>query len=253
MRFEEGLVSVVMPAFNAEATIAESIQSVMAQTYPKWELLVVDDGSTDSTAAVARGYCQQDSRIRLFSKENGGSASARNRGISEAAGQYIALLDSDDLWEPCFIDEQLRFMKEKGALCVYSSYKRIDKDSKECLRPLACKPRVTHKDMLTRNYIGCLTGLYDCSAKGKVYLHEELKFREDYAYWLDVVKLAGAAYGNPKVLASYRVAQNSKTGKKKNLVKIQFLFYKKHLKLSLASSLINTLRWGLAGIINFSR
>lgn len=108
--------------------------------------------------------------------------------------------------------------------------------------------------MLVRNYIGCLTGLYDCSKNGKIYLHEELKsIRDDYAYWLDVVKVSGIAYGNQKVLPRYRVLQNSTTRKKKKLIKAQYKFYRNYLKQNPFVSVFNTLRWGIAGLINFSK
>ena len=251
---KDGLVSIITPCYNGSRYVAETIESVLAQTYQSWEMLVVDDGSKDNSAAIIQSYVEKDSRIRLIQQPNGGSANARNHGIREAQGQYIALLDADDLWKPEFLAEQISFMKEKGTLCVYSSYDRIDENSKECLSPLVCKKSVTYKDMLVRNYVGCLTGLYDCSKNGKIYLHEELKsIRDDYAYWLDVVKASGTAYGNQKSLAKYRVLQNSTTGKKKKLIKAQYKFYRNYLKLNPLVSFANTVRWGIAGLINFSK
>ena len=250
----ENLVSIVTPCYNGSRYVAETIESVLAQTYEKWEMLIVDDGSKDNSAEIIRKYAEKDDRIRLIQQPNGGSANARNHGIREANGQYIALLDADDLWKPEFLKEQIDFMKEKNTLCVYSSYERIGETSEEILSPLRCKPCVTYKDMLVRNYVGCLTGLYDCSRHGKIYLHEELKsIRDDYAYWLDVVKVSGVAYGNQKVLARYRVLKNSTTGKKKKLVKAQYKFYRNYLKLNPLVSFANTIRWGVAGLINFSK
>lgn len=250
----EGLVSVITPCYNGARYIAETMDSVLAQTYADWEMIVVDDGSEDSSAEIVHQYAERDGRIRLIRQENGGSASARNHGIREAEGQYIALLDADDLWKEEFLEEQISFMKEKGALCVFSSYERIDGDSREFLSPLICRESVTYKDMLVRNYIGCLTGLYDCSRHGKIYLHEELRsIRDDYAYWLDVVRASGTAYGNRKVLARYRVLQGSTTGKKRRLIKAQYGFYRSYLGQSPVTALANTVRWGIAGLINFSK
>lgn len=249
-----GLVSIITPCYNGNRFISETIDSVLSQTYSNWEMLVVDDGSTDNSAEIVESYSKKDGRIRLIRQANGGSANARNHGIREAHGQYIALLDSDDLWKPGFLSAQIAFMKEKNARCVYSSYERIDEDSKECLSPLICKKKVCYEDMLVRNYIGCLTGLYDCSVSGKIMLHEELKsLRDDYAYWLDVVKVCGIAYGNQNILASYRVLQNSTTGKKKKLIKAQYNFYRQYLKLSPFVSLFHTIQWGIAGLIHFSK
>ena len=251
---KEGLVSIITPCYNGSRYVAETIESVLAQTYENWEMLIIDDGSKDNSAEIIEKYAEKDKRIRLIQQPNGGSANARNHGIREAQGQYIALLDADDLWKTDFLAEQISFMKVKNTLCVYSSYDRIDENSKEMLSPLCCKPSVSYKDMLVRNYIGCLTGLYDCSRHGKIYLHEELKsIRDDYAYWLDVVKASGVAYGNQKVLAKYRVLSNSTTGKKKKLIMAQYKFYRNYLKLNPCTSLFNTIRWGIAGLINFSK
>lgn len=250
----QDLVSIITPCYNGSKYVAQTIESVLAQTYQNWEMLIVDDGSKDNSAEIISSYAAKDSRIYLIQQPNGGSANARNHGIREAKGQYIALLDADDLWKPEFLAEQISFMKEKQTLCVYSSYERIDENSNECLSPLICRPSVTYKNMLVRNYVGCLTGLYDCSKNGKIYLHEELKsIRDDYAYWLDVVKISGTAYGNQKVLARYRVLQNSTTGKKKKLIKAQYKFYRNYLKLNPIVSVVNTLRWGIAGLINFTK
>lgn len=203
---KEGLVSIITPVYNGEKYISETIESVIKQTYLDWEMIVVDDGSKDGSAAIVRRYAEKESRITLLQQPNGGSASARNNGIRYANGQYIALLDSDDLWDPDFLKSQLVLMKEKNTICVHGSYKRINENSEEILKAWKAKKEVTYKQMQMTNHIACLTGLYDTSKFGKIYLKEELRsIRDDYAYWLDVVKLAGVSYGNQDVLASYRV------------------------------------------------
>ena len=245
----KGMVSVIMPCYNSEKYIRESIESVQRQTYKNWELIVIDDGSKDSSATIVRAFVEKDSRIKLLKQKNAGSASARNNGIREAEGQYIALLDSDDIWFEDFLKEQIEFMNEKGALCVSCSYKRIDEYSKEILHPICAKEKITYRDMMIMNYIGCLSGLYDTSQYGKIYLHEELKsIRDDYAYWIDIVKLVGNVYGNPKVLCAYRVLSTSTTGNKRKLIKKQYVFYRKYLKLNVFKSMANVVRWGVAGI-----
>lgn len=250
----QDLVSIITPCYNGARFLGETIESVLAQTYPNWEMIIVDDGSIDNSAEIARNYMGKDNRIKLIQQANGGSAAARNNGIKNANGRYIALLDSDDLWEPEFLDSQLNFMNEKKALCVYSSYKRINEKSEEILHPLKCKDLVTYNQMTVTNYIGCLTGLYDSSKYGKVYLHKELNsIRDDYAYWLDIVKIAGVAYGNPKILARYRIMQTSTTGRKGKLIKIQYTFYRTYLKFGIIHSLWNTARWAFRGILNFSK
>ena len=244
-----GLVSIITPCYNGEKYIAQTIDSVIAQTYKEWEMIIVDDGSKDGSADLVRKYMESEPRIKFIQQANAGSAAARNNGIRNCEGQYIALLDADDLWEPEFLDEQIKFMKEKNATCVYCSYKCIDEDSNEILSPVICKEEITTKDMMITNYIGCLSGLYDSSKHGKVYLREELKsMRDDYAYWLDIVKLDDKAYGNQKILARYRVLANSTTGNKKKLIGKQYKFYREYLKLGVVKSTINLVRWGLMGL-----
>lgn len=251
---KSGLVSIITPVYNGEKYIKETIDSVLNQTYPDWEMIIVDDGSKDKSAQIAQEFADKDKRITLIQQPNGGSAAARNNGIRRANGQYIALLDADDLWEPEFLESQLSLMKEKKALVVHASYKRINEESKECLRPYKAKKVVTFKQMQMTNHIACLTGLYDTSAYGKVYLREELKsLRDDYAYWLDIVKMAGKSYGNQKVLASYRVMASSTTGKKKKLIRTQFNFYYRYQKLGLLRSSLYTIYWGILGFLKFMR
>lgn len=245
------LVSIITPCYNGAKYISETIDSVLCQTYTDWEMIIINDGSKDNSAEVISTYVERDSRIKLINQKNGGSANARNHGIRVANGRYIALLDADDMWENNFLEEQLRFMKEKNALCVYSSYKRIDENSKEILKPVICKKQVTYKQMLITDFIGCLTGLYDTSVYGKVYLKEELKsLLDDYAYWLDIIEKTKVAYGNQKILARYRVMSSSVTGNKKKMIKAHYRFYRDYLKLGVSRSIYNTIYWGIRGLFN---
>lgn len=248
----EGLVSIITPCYNGGKYISETIESVMAQSYKNWEMLIVDDGSKDNSADIVNSYSVKDQRIKLIQQENRGSAAARNNGIRQASGQYIALLDADDLWMPKFLEKQIAYMKKKKTVCVSCAYGRINEKSEDILSPVYPKEVITVKDMMIMNRIGCLSGLYDASKHGKVYLREELKsIRDDYAYWLDIVKLEGKAYGNREVLAKYRVLGNSTTGNKKKLIKKQYYFYRDYLKLGRVNSIANVLRWGWAGIVKF--
>lgn len=246
-----GLVSIIMPCYNGEKFIKETIESVLAQTYTSWELLIIDDGSKDSSVDIIKNY-QQDKRIKLIQQANAGSAAARNNGIRNAKGQYIALLDSDDIWFPNFLQEQVSFIKNKNTVCVYSAYTRIDEDSNEILGPVKVKKHISLKDMMAVDQIGCLTGLYDREKYGKIYLHEELKsLFDDYAYWIDIVKLEDSAYGNPKVLAKYRVRENSMTSNKKKLIIKHYNFYRNYLKEGRIQSYISVLQWGIQGFIKY--
>lgn len=251
---QQELVSVITPCYNGANYIAETIESVLSQTYQKWEMIIVDDGSKDASADIIKYFVQKDSRIILVQQENAGSAAARNHGIRRAKGQYIALLDADDLWLPEFLEKQISFLKKKQAICVSCAYGRINEKSEDILSPVKPKELITVRNMMVMNRIGCLSGLYDSSKYGKIYLHEELKsIRDDYAYWLDIVKLAGNAYGNPEVLAKYRVLEGSTTGNKKKLIQKQYEFYRKYLGFGMIHSSFNVIRWGIAGLIKFSR
>ena len=250
---QDRLVSVITCCYNMEAYIGETIRSVQAQTYPDWEMIVVDDGSTDGSAAAVQALAENEPRIRLIRQENRGSAAARNVGIRAARGRYIALLDADDLWHPDFLEKQLSFMADRQAVCVFASYRRIDEQSRDCLKPVICRPAITVRDMRVMNHIGCLTGLYDTKPHGKVYLKEELNsIRDDYAYWYDIVSAAGSAYGNREPLAAYRVTRGSTTGNKRRLIPKQYRFYREYLHESAPQALINTIRWGLSGLRKFS-
>lgn len=250
---ESGLVSIITPCYNGSKYISETIESVIAQTYPNWEMIVIDDGSKDNSADIVRAYTQKDKRITLVQQANAGSASARNNGIRRSNGQYIALLDADDLWDADFLKHQVTYMKEHDAVCVFCSYRRIDENSKEILRPTMAKEVISTKDMKVMNHIGCLTGLYDSKRHGKIYLREELKsIRDDYAYWYEIVALEDKAYGNPEILAGYRVLSNSTTGNKKKLIKKQYQFYRGYLKENPIVAVVNVIRWGIAGLKKFS-
>ena len=120
-----GMVSIVMPCYNGEDFIKETIDSVLKQTYTNWELLVIDDGSKDDSPSIVNKYASDDSRIKLIKQQNAGSAVARNNGIRHSKGQFLALLDSDDIWLPGFLESQIRFIRQKGAVCVCSSYPKL--------------------------------------------------------------------------------------------------------------------------------
>lgn len=247
----DGLVSIITPCYNMAKYIAETIDSVIAQTYQHWEMIVVDDGSTDSLDAVMAPYLAAEPRIALLHRTNAGSAAARNTGLRHARGQYIALLDADDLWHPDFLEKQLAFMEERNAACVCCSYGHIDAQSRAVGRPTGAKSAITVKDMQVMNYVACLTGLYDTEKCGRLYLDETLKIRDDYAYWYEVIKRAGKACGNPEILADYRVYPGSSTGKKIRLIPKQYRFYRDYLHLNPLRSAMNILRWGAAGLVKF--
>ena len=181
------LVSVLMPCFNSEKFIDESIQSVIHQTYANWELLICDDGSDDNSKSIIESYQNVDSRIRLIPNHySKGASGARNSCLDVAKGRYIAFLDSDDIWLPKKLDKQLIFMKEKKSLFSYSYYQTMNEEGETA--GIYKSPRLVGLEkMLLSNFIGCLTAVYDSQILGKFYQPEIMK-RNDYALWLTMFK-----------------------------------------------------------------
>ncbi|MBO9473666.1 glycosyltransferase family 2 protein [Shimia sp. R10_1] len=202
------MVSILMPAFNASNSISGSIKSVIAQSYSNWELLIVDDGSTDGTCRIATGMAEFDSRIHVFKLwENQGASYARNFGLNHAKGRYIAFLDADDFWHPNKLSQQINYMKEKDAALCFSAYTRID-DQDRRLENVRVPSRISYHDLLKRNVIGCLTVVYDTTTIGKVPM-PPFKRQQDYALWLSIIRRAGSAFGLDEDLAIYRVGKKT--------------------------------------------
>ena len=246
------LVSIIMPCYNCARYILESVHAVQAQSYKNWELLTIDDGSTDDTTEIIRALSEEDPRIKYYSIQHKGSAAARNTAISIAQGRYIALLDADDIWAPQFLEKQIALLNKRNAVCVCSAYGFIDENSDRIDRYAHCRDRISLCDMMVMNRVGCLTGLYDCSRYGKIYLDESLgSLRDDYAYYINAAKMEGVIYGNPEVLAWHRVRSGSTTRGKLKLIPIQYRFYREYLKLGRCRSMRNLAIWGTQGLKKF--
>ncbi len=251
---EQKLVSIITPLYNGERFLSQTIESVLNQTYPCWEMLIVNDGSTDNSEQIANSYAQKDNRIKVYSQENAGSAAARNNGIRRASGRYIALLDADDLWEADFLEKQLRLLQDKDCQLVYSAYKRIDENNKEILQPFVPPVCIDYKQLLKTCYIAPVTALYDTGKYGKVYLNEDFKsLRDDYVYWLEIVKKCGKAYGNQELLSSYRIVGNSVSRSKRKVIVPQYKVYRKVVGLNVVASLYYLCQWAVRGVIKYSK
>lgn len=251
---EKGLVSVITPMYNGARFVSDTIESVLKQTYPHWEMYVIDDGSQDNGPDIVRQYTSRDPRIKLLKQENAGSAAARNNGIRRASGQYISLLDADDTWNEDFLEKQLQLMSEKNGLLVYSSHTRIDELSEECLKPYIVPEKVSYKDLLKNCYISCLTGVYDASVYGKVYLHEDMRsLRDDYVYWLEIIKKVQVAYGNKDVLANYRILASSASRNKERVIIPQFKVLYQIEKLGLLRSLYYLGCWAVISYFKYKK
>ena len=210
------LVSIIMPSYNTAKYIEESIKSVLVQTYTNWELIIVDDCSTDNTDEIVQPFLLDD-RIKYFKNEkNGGAAVSRNKALREAKGKWVTFLDSDDLWLPEKLERQIAFMKATDYKFSYTDYEKIDEDA-EPLNILVSGPKkVTKKGMYRYCWVGCLTVMYDAEQIGLVQI-KDIKKNNDYAMWLQVSKQT-SCYLLPENLAKYRVRKKSishdKLGKK---------------------------------------
>ena len=192
-----------MPSYNCGEFVEDTIRSVQAQTYQNWEIIFLDDCSTDDTMSIVKKLREEDSRIRLFqNKINSGAAVSRNKALREAKGRWIAFLDSDDLWEPTKLEKQVRFMEKNGYKFSYTCYQEMDADGKRTGVEVSGPKHVTKAGMYAFCWPGCLTVMYDALAVGLIQI-EDIKKNNDYAMWLKVCKKADC-YLLPEVLAKYR-------------------------------------------------
>ena len=210
----EGLVSIIMPSYNAARFIGESINSVLLQTYSNWELLIVDDCSKDNSVEVVRKFANIDKRVVLFSLEkNVGAAAARNVAIEHAQGQYIAFLDSDDVWDEYKLEKQLAFMKQYSYAFTFSNYYVMEENGKKTENIVKVPSSLSYHQYLRNTIIGCLTVIIDRQQTGDFKM-PLIKSSHDMALWLLIMKRGFKAYGLKDVLAGYRLVSTSNTAKK---------------------------------------
>lgn len=254
---KKDLVSIITPMYKGAAFVGETIQSVLAQSYTNWEMIIVDDCSPDEGAGIAEvNKYTSDPRIRLIaSKENRGSSGARNIALKEATGRYIAFLDSDDIWHPEFLKKQLDFMNDSDAPLVFSSYRRIDENTKEeLLTPFIVPEKVTYKSLLKTCPIFPSTAIYDTSKTPKIYFDEKLgSMRDDYVYWLKMFKSIRSGYGNKDILVDYRMRKSSVTGNKKKVIKPQWNVLYKVEKIGLIPSLYYLTCWAWISFLKYRK
>lgn len=241
------LVSIIMPSYNTAKFISETITSVLAQTYTNWELIIVDDCSTDDTDAVIRPYLADD-RIRYIKNEkNSGAAVSRNRALREAKGKWIAFLDSDDLWLPEKLEKQIAFMEKNNCRFSYTNYIEIDENSVPNGRSVTGPKKITRHGMYNYCWMGCLTVMYDVETVGLVQI-ADIKKNNDYAMWLKVCEKADC-YLLDEVLAKYRKRSGSisRHGYTK-LIKWHYKLYREAEKKNSIVSAALTIRnlfWGV--------
>jgi teichuronic acid biosynthesis glycosyltransferase TuaG len=227
------LVSVVTAAYNAEKFILQTIQSVLNQTYDNWEMLIVDDVSTDQTREIVTAEAEKDNRIKLICLENNsGAALARNHAIREAKGRYIAFLDSDDIWLPSKLEKQVYFMLEKDIAFSFTGYGIINEGGIETNKVINVPKVITYDGLLKNTIIGCLTVMLDQSIIGEIQM-TNIRTRQDFALWLNILKRGYKAYGIQEELAKYRLVEGSISSNKLKAARRNWMVYREIEKLSL--------------------
>ena len=244
------MVSIIMPAHDTAEYIRAAIESVIDQTYSNWELLIVDDASTDDTVKLVERYVRSDSRVRLFRfSENKGPAAARNLAIQKAEGDLIAFLDGDDYYYRDFLERIVGFMDTTGAAVAYASYDRV-RDNGRPMRPFRVPPEVTYEQILYSCPISCLTGVYNARKCGKVFM--DSIGREDYSLWLKLLRdKVGVAYGIEEPLAMYRLRRNSNSRNKIRMAVEQWKVYRDYLSFSLPRTLRTFVVYVIRGILKY--
>ena len=243
------LVTVITPMYNSGKYIEETLNSVISQTYENWELFIIDDGSSDNCVELVSDFKKNDDRIKLIiNEENQGAAISRNIGIREANGRYIAFLDSDDLWVPTKLEEQINFMSKNQLALSYSSYEKIDEFGNHIKNINVVYTQTTYHNLLKSNYIGCLTAMIDLKMmeQKKIYM-PNIKTRHDHGLWLDIVRRGFNVSGNPKVLAKYRYRKGSISFSKFKSGYYQWKLYRDVEKINLLSSIYYMVCWAWYG------
>lgn len=213
------IVSIITPNYNCSRFIAETIESVIAQTYTNWEMIIVDDCSSDGSYEIALEYEKQDSRIKVLKNvKNSGAAVSRNKAIEVSQGEYLAFLDSDDLWMPEKLEKQLKFMQENNCDFSFTEYEHIDENGDTLNLVVKVTKKLSYNKMLMHCWPGCLTVMYKQNKADKIY-SEDIKKNNDHALFLRVLKKCTNARGIFCVMAKYRIRQGSISRKKFDIIK----------------------------------
>jgi glycosyltransferase involved in cell wall biosynthesis len=242
------LVSIITPSYSSEEYIASTIDSVLAQSFFDWEMIVVDDCSPDNSNQLVEGYIAKDSRIKLIRLvENAGAAVARNTGIQAAQGRFIAFLDSDDRWLPEKLEKQLTFMRKYNIAFSYTAYEKLDSHG-AVIAKVNIPSKVSYRDLLKVCSIGCLTAMYDTEKLGKLYM-PLIRKRQDLGLWLRILKDIPYAYGVDEVLAQYQLRPDSISSNKFNAASYTWRLYRDVEKLSMPSAAYYFSHYAFNGVL----
>lgn len=247
------LVSVIMPAYNAEEFIEEAISSVLAQSESDLELIVIDDCSSDDTRKIIKEFAERDGRVRLVVNEhNMGVAKTRNRGLDLFRGDYVALLDSDDYWEPNMLEKMITCARETGADITYCSYAIVDEQGRKLCNDFLVPAATSFRESIVRSVITCSTVLLTARLAKNNRFPTNM-YHEDIALWFQILRDGGKARGVPEVLAAYRQRANSRASNKLTCAVRRWPIYRKHLKLPAVQCVWLMIRYAYYGVLKFRR
>ena len=247
---DDQLVSIITPAYKAEKIIAETIRSVQAQSYPHWEMLVVEDGSPDGTADVVAGFASSDDRVHLIRQANAGPAMARQKALDQARGRYISFLDSDDLWLPGKLERQLAFMDRERASFTYTAYRRIQADGSGLGHLIEVPAQMTYHRLLGNTAIATSTVLIDRVATGDFRMTKT--YYDDFVLWLNILKRGHVARGLNEDLMRYRVMGESVSRNKVKSARMVWQTYREIERLTLPVATVHFGRYTLHALRKYS-
>lgn len=247
----EELVSIIVPVYNVERFIWETLDCVAAQTYPRWELLLVEDGSSDGTVSMIEDYIREsgDERIRLIRQPgNLGAARARNRGLKEAAGRYIAYLDADDLWVPEKLERELAFMREKNAVFAFTGYEFVSEDGRSTGKVVRVPETLNYRQALKNTTIFTTTVMFDTAGIDRSLLEMPVMKSEDTALWWKILRNGYTAWGLDENLVKYRRAGRSLSSNKLEAVRRIWNLYRKAEGMGVLSSAWHFCFWAVRAV-----
>lgn len=246
------MISIVIPVYNAEKYIVETMNSVLAQTYTDWELVLVLNGCKDSSEEVVNKYKElhKDKNIRVIVEhENKGAAMARNRGVNEANGRYIAYLDADDIWMPEKLEHQLAFLKDKNAAFICSGYEFADENAKGTGKVVHVPAYMGYREALKNTTVFTSTVIFDTDKLPKEKIQMPDIKSEDTALWWKVLREGWLVYGLDENLVLYRRPKNSLSSNKLEAIKRVWNLYRKSEKLPVVYSAYNFCFWAVRAVL----
>lgn len=254
IKADDPLVSIITPLYNAKDYIMDTADSVLSQTITDFEWIIINDCSTDNSLEIVQELSERDVRIKVITLEkNSGPIVARNSGLKVAKGQYIAFVDSDDIWLPKKLEEQIKVLREKKAPLSYTCYKKIDSQGELKNNRLMMVPEsVSYRDTLKSDSIVASSAIYDTNITGRIYQSDESPIgKDDFDFFLSILKKHGNAVGVQKDLVRLRIHGDSLTGNKMVAAKKQWLFYYKYLGLNLFKSFYLFTIYAFKGFIKY--